>query len=341
MGGFQRFCTRCGHELREDGRFCTGCGHSAAEPTEVSSMPAEPPPASLSTAETITRGRLEGPFAHPASGPPPQQQRDPGPPPQWSDLGPPARKADPGPPPQWPDLGPSSQQPDLGPPPQQPDFAPPRGTAPPAGPRPQRALWLVAAGLAVLLVGGAATVAFLVLRHHASSATGTGGTSPSAPTGSSTAPSSQSPQQQAAHSLSALLAQTVTDRIAIVNAVSDVNGCGPSLDQDAQTFQNAATSRQNLLSQLADMPDRSALPSSMLQSLTNAWQASIQADRDFAQWAQDEASQGCVPNDHSDPSYKAATGPDNQATIDKKAFVSSWNPIAAQYSLPSYQWGQL
>jgi hypothetical protein len=362
MGGFQRFCTRCGHELREGGRFCTGCGHSAAEPTEVSSMPAEPPPASLSTAETITRGRLEGPFAHPASSPPPQQQPDPGPPPQWSDLGPPARKADPGPPPQWSDLGPparkadpgpppqwpylgpSPQQPDLGSPPQQPDFAPPRGTAPPAEPRPQRTLWLVAAGLAVLLVGGAATVAFLVLRHHASSATGTGGTPPSAQTGggsATTTPSSQSPQQQAAHSLSALLAQSVTDRIAIVNAVSDVNECGPSLDQDAQTFQNAATSRQNLLSQLADMPDRSALPSSMLQSLTSAWQASIQADRDFAQWAQDEASQGCVPNDHSDPSYAAATGPDNQATIDKKAFVSTWNPIAAQYSLPSYQWNQL
>jgi len=340
MGGFQRFCTRCGHELRPGGQFCTGCGHAAAEPTEASSVPTEPPPVSMSTAETITRGRLEGPFAHPASGPPPRQP-DPAPPPrqpdlspspEWSDLGPPAWKADPGPPPQWSDLGPPAWKADL---------APPRSAPAPAEPRPNRTPWLVGAGLAVLLVGGAATAAVLVLHHHAGSATG-GTSKPSPqPSGGSTPPSSQSPQQQAANSLSALLAHSVTDRISIVNAVSDVSDCGPSLDQDAQTFQNAATSRQNLLSRLADMHDRSALPSPMLQSLTSAWQASIQADRDFAQWAQDEASQGCVLNDHSDPNYQAAAGPDNQATTDKKAFVSSWNPIAAQYGLPSYQWSQL
>ena len=148
-------------------------------------------------------------------------------------------------------------------------------------------------------------------------------------------------QQQAADSLSALLAQSVTDRSSIVSAVNDVSGCGPSLGQDAQTFQNAATSRQNLLSRLAGMPDRSALPAPMLQALTGAWQASIQADQDFAQWAQDEASRGCVPNDHSDPGYQASAGPDGQATTDKKAFVTGWNPIAARYGLTSYQWNQL
>jgi eukaryotic-like serine/threonine-protein kinase len=356
MGGFQRFCTRCGHELRPGGRFCTGCGHTAAEPTEVSSAPAEPPPVSLSTAETITRGRLEEPFAHPASGPPPQpdlgppaRKADLGPPPQWSDLGPPARKADLGLPPQWSDLGPPARKADLGPPPrwpdpgppQQPDLAPPRGAAAPAAPRQHRALWLVGAGLAVLLLGGAATAAVLVLHHHASPAAHTGGTSPPGSGPPTTSAPSESPQQQAAKSLSALLAQSVTDRIAIVNAVNDVSECGPSLDHDAQTFQNSATSRQNLLTQLANMPDRSALPSPMLQSLTSAWQASIQADRDFAQWAQYEASQGCTPNDHSDPNYQAAAGPDGQATTDKKAFVSRWNPIAEQYSLPTYQWSQL
>jgi hypothetical protein len=194
----------------------------------------------------------------------------------------------------------------------------------------------------VLLLGGAATAALLVLHHHASSATHTGGTSQQVSQSSgSTTPASESPQQQAAKSLSALLARSVTDRIAIVNAVNDVSECGPSLDQDAQTLQNSATSRQNLLTQLANMPDRSALPSPMLQSLTGAWQASIQADRDFAQWAQDEASQGCTPNDRSDPNYQAAAGPDGQATTDKKAFVSSWDPIAAQYGLPTYQWSQL
>jgi hypothetical protein len=340
MGGFRRFCTGCGHELRQEGRFCTVCGQAAAEPTVPSSGPGRAPPAGLSAAETITRGRLEGPFAHPAPGPPP------GPPPWQPDLAPPRGDAPRGydAPPGY-DVHPGYDAP--------PGYDPPPGydahpgyDGPVAEPRRRRFPWLLGAGLAVLLVGGAATAAVLVLHHHASSATDTGGASQHAAkqssAGSSTTPSpSKPPQQQAADSLSALLAQSVTDRSSIVNAVTDVSECGPSLGQDAQTFQNAATSRQTLLSQLADMPDRSALPAPMFQALTSAWQASIQADQDFAQWAQDEASRGCVPNDHSDPGYQAAAGPDGRATTDKKAFVSSWNPIAAQYGLTPYQWNQL
>ena len=79
----------------------------------------------------------------------------------------------------------------------------------------------------------------------------------------------------------------------------------------------------------------------MIQALTSAWQASAQADQDFAQWAQDEATQGCTPNDQSDRNYQAAAGPDNQATADKRAFVNLWNPIATRYGLATYQWDQL
>jgi hypothetical protein len=328
MGGFQRLCTRCGHELKPGGRFCTVCGQPAAEPTAPSSVPGQAPPAGLSAAETITSDRPEGPFTYPASGPPP------GPPPWQPDLAPPRDD-----PPRRGDAPRDGYPPRDG-------YAPRGGYAPPAEPRRRRFPWLLGVGLAVLLVGGAATAAVLIRHHHASPATDTGGTSQPAAkqssAGSSTTPSgSASPQQQAADNLSALLAQSVTDRSSIVNAVNDVSGCGPSLGQDAQTFQNAATSRQNLLSRLADLPDRSALPAPMLQALTSAWQASIQADQDFAQWAQDEASHGCVPNDHSDPGYQAAAGPDGQATTGKKAFVSSWNPIAARYGLTSYQWNEL
>ena len=158
---------------------------------------------------------------------------------------------------------------------------------------------------------------------------------------SSSAPPSPPTQQQAAQNLSALLSEGVADRSSIVSAVSDVNQCGPNLSEDSQTFQTAVTSRQNLLSQLADLPGRSALPGQMLQALAGAWQASGQADQDFAQWAQDEVSQGCTQNDHSDSDYQAATGPDDQATTDKKGFASLWNPIATEYGLATYQWDQL
>ncbi len=120
-----------------------------------------------------------------------------------------------------------------------------------------------------------------------------------------------------------------------------MSACGPNLSQDESVFTNAAASRHALLNELASMPDRSALPAGMLQDLTNAWQASEQADSDFAAWTQDEISQGCSTDVQADPNYQAATGPDDQATRSKMAFVSIWTPIASQYGLPQYQYNEI
>jgi hypothetical protein len=162
-----------------------------------------------------------------------------------------------------------------------------------------------------------------------------------APSASSVSSSAHISEQQAATNLAALLRQSVTDRSSITVAVTDVDQCGPSLNQDPQTFQSAAASHQQLLSQLSSLPGRSALPAAMLQSLTSAWQASAAADKDLGQWARDEVSNGCTQNDQADPKFQAAAGPDGQATTEKKAFVSQWNPIASQYRLATYQWNQL
>ena len=202
--------------------------------------------------------------------------------------------------------------------------------------------------LVVLIVAGIVAVVLLV---HRPSHTGAAATAHSGAPGrqsakaSASAPASATStlpaQQQAANALAALLAQSVTDRSAITGSVSDVNQCGPALSQDAQTFDTAATSRQNLLSRLAGLPARTALPASMLQDLTRAWQASASADQDLSQWAQDESAGACTPDDHADPHFQAAVGPDNQATSAKQAFVSQWNPIASEYGLANYQWNQL
>jgi hypothetical protein len=235
---------------------------------------------------------------------------------------------------------------------------PPGPAGPPRSPRPagpgrsRRTLVLI---LTVLLAAGlAAAVAVYVLRPShsskssaAASQTGTATqaaepspTSPPTSSGPASSPATVS-EQQAATDLAGLLAQSVQDRSSIVAAEADVSDCGPTLSQDPQTFQNAAASRQQLLSQLADLPGRSALPVALLQDLTGAWQASEAADQDLGKWAQDEVSQGCTQNDQADRNYQAAGTPDNQATTDKKAFVSQWNPIATQYGLTTYQWNQL
>jgi hypothetical protein len=148
-------------------------------------------------------------------------------------------------------------------------------------------------------------------------------------------------EQQAAAAVASLLQQSVSDRSSVLAAVSDVTQCGPNLAQDTQTFTEAASSRQQLISQLRNLSGLSALPAQMTQALSNAWQASGQADRDFAGWANDESTGVCKSNDTRDPHYQATTTPDGQATQYKTAFVDLWNPIAATYGLITYQWENL
>jgi hypothetical protein len=138
--------------------------------------------------------------------------------------------------------------------------------------------------VALLAAGGAATALIVQPFHHSQAAAGTPRTSPAAqrqslsasatatPSSPTATPSSPSAQQAAA-SLAGLLAQSVTDRSTTVNAVNSINECGPTLSQDPQVLESAAASRQRLLSQLASLPGRSALPAQMLQALTGAWQA--------------------------------------------------------------------
>ena len=227
---------------------------------------------------------------------------------------------------------------------------PPRRPAPRQG-GPRRSLLI---GLVTFLAAAAVAAAVVLLAHPFKSGTSpvaasssTSGvpvspttSAPVSPTASASSPVEPT-QEQAAQNLAGLLSQSVSDRSAIVAAVKDVNNCGSNLNQDSQTFQSAATSRQNLLSQLASLPGGAALPSNMLAALNSAWQNSIQADQDFAKWAQDESA-SCTPgSETTDTNAVAATGPDNQATTNKQTFVGIWNPIATEYHLTTYQWNQL
>jgi hypothetical protein len=161
-----------------------------------------------------------------------------------------------------------------------------------------------------------------------------GSQSPSPLSGSPSSPSSS--EQQAAESLAPLLAQSGSDRQAVNAAYNDVLQCGPTLTADAQAFQSAASSHQQLLTELGQLSDLSALPQGMVGDLESAWRASRTADNDFAAWAQDQVTNGCSANNQSDPNFTAADAPDLTATASKTAFVSLWNPLAQNYGLPQY-----
>lgn len=138
-----------------------------------------------------------------------------------------------------------------------------------------------------------------------------------------------------------MLSSSVADRTSIDDAYNDVDSCGPNLTADRGVFTRAANSRRAILASLTTMPGRSALPPTLLNDLTNAWQASIAADEGFANWANDEITQGCVADDTSDPGYQSTVTPDNEATQYKTDFTAQWNPIAARYGLTTYQQNQL
>jgi hypothetical protein len=224
----------------------------------------------------------------------------------------------------------------------EPSASPPAADAGPAASAPERHRRLLAAGL-FALVAAVIVVPALLIAHSFHGLMG-GASAAARPTAKQPAPgpSAAAPSQRAAAArLAALLAQTAADRSAIVGAVGAVEDCTAALGQAPQIFQNSAASRERLLQQLAALPGRSALPATIVQALTGAWQASAAVDTDLGRWAQDEAAKGCKPHDHGDASYQASNAPDMQATNDKTAFVSGWDAIAAKYGLTRYQTSQL
>jgi zinc-ribbon domain len=322
VGDSRRFCVQCGQQLKPGSRFCVACGQpvplqAPQEPQEPQDDPVPPTSPAWPSKSSYRPAGVTQP-SKPSPPPPPDEF--------------------PPPPGQFP--APADQFP---PPPGQ--YPPPPSQSPS-----RRSLVILALLLSAVI---AAAVIFFVLRPSHPAQPGAGATPTSAgdqrSVGATTAAPSATPasssagisEQQAATNLAGLLKRSVADRSTITAAVTDVGQCGPSLNQDPQTFQRAAASRQQLLGQLSSLAGRSVLPAALLQSLTSAWQASAAADKDLGQWAQDELSNGCTQNDQADVNFKAAVGPDGQATTEKKAFVTQWNSIASKYGLTPYQWNQL
>ena len=193
----------------------------------------------------------------------------------------------------------------------------------------------VAAGIAVVVI------AALTLSSHGGStgAAGSGATAGGTPTASTSTGTTALTQRQAATSLAGLLSQSGTDHADVNAAVGNVEGC-KGLTADAQTFNKAATNRRTLLTKLAQLPGRSALPAAMISNLTNGWQASATVDADLAQWATSEAGH-CKKDDTKNPNYAASLPFDSKATNGKTAFVGQWNSLARKYGLSVYQPSQI
>jgi hypothetical protein len=201
----------------------------------------------------------------------------------------------------------------------------------------KRPLIPVAVGAGIVIV----VIAALTLSSQGGSSSNTAGngTAGATPAASSSAGTTALTQQQAAISLSGLLSQSGTDHADVNAAVTNVEGC-KGLPADARTFSKAAANRGTLLSKLAQLPGRSALPAAMISDLTNGWQASATVDADLAKWASSEAGH-CKKNDLKNPAYAASLPYDSKATNGKTSFVKQWNGLARKYGLTTYQPSQI
>jgi hypothetical protein len=210
----------------------------------------------------------------------------------------------------------------------------PRSKLPFKLPKGRRLIPLAVAGGVAVVVVIALSLASL---GGSSNKTGAGpGATPTASTSSASALT----QQQAATALSGLLAQSGNDHSAVNAAVGNVEACGKDLTHDAQVLSTAASNRRALLTKLAQLPGRSALPLAMISELTTAWQASATVDADLSKWAT-TAARHCRKGNLNDPNYTATIPFDSQATNGKIAFVKLWNPLARKNGLPTYQSAQL
>jgi hypothetical protein len=320
--GAVNFCRICGapllrkcpegHLSKADGRFCRVCGRPMGITVSEIEPPVEPQPVASAPIGTETSTKLS------------QRAEDHG-----------------------------TTTPDLVAAPAPSESAPTLPVAHSSGEDAHRraAPWLVVAIAVVAVLGLAGGLVYALAPGHTSpkqTKAALSGTTQSvrSTTSTTTTPTTTTPttavpsENQAAQALSALLATSVTDRSSINAASNDVAACGPNLTQDQQTFDNAATSRQSLISQLSTLQGVSTLSVAMVQSLSSAWQASEQVDQDYASWASDESS-GCTPNDTSNQYHQEALTPNQQATQAKMAFAAAWDPIATTYNLPTYQWNQL
>jgi hypothetical protein len=200
---------------------------------------------------------------------------------------------------------------------------------------------LVPAIVIAALVAIVATA--VVLSSSSSPKSDAGGATPTTKSSASASAAAANSRMelQAATQLSGLLEQSGTDHSRITTAVLNVEACGSNLAQDAQVFSKSAANRNTLLTKLAQLPGRSALPAAMVTDLTGAWQASAAVDADLAKWATHAATAGCRGGDMHYKSYVATTTDDRTATNDKNAFVIPWNRLAAKDGLPTYVASQL
>jgi len=144
--------------------------------------------------------------------------------------------------------------------------------------------------------------------------------------------STSTPASEQAQALSVLLTSSAAARTALHDAVTQVRAC-TNLANAVSQLQGVVNQRDGEYSQASALPI-SALPdgAAIKSELSGALSRSLEADRDYLTWAQQQLAGGCTPSDQSS-AYNAANGASQLANAAKQAFVQVWNPVAGKYGI--------
>ena len=149
----------------------------------------------------------------------------------------------------------------------------------------------------------------------------------------SSAPSSSSASTLATRQATAvnnLLDSSAATRKALHGAVNQVSNC-TNLSSAVSQIRSAVNQRSSENNQASALSTAALASGARVKSdLIAALRNSLDADRDYLTWAQQQLNSGCTPSAQSS-AYKAARNADQQADASKEAFVQVWNQVAAQY----------
>jgi serine/threonine protein kinase len=205
----------------------------------------------------------------------------------------------------------------------------------PGGPAPQqlrRRPGVISLILAVAAVAIAAAAVAVGVAHSNRPAPGTPAIS--SPVASS-APSSSSASTLATRQAAAvnnLLDSSAATRKALHGAVNQVSNC-TNLSTAVSQIRSAVNQRSSENNQASALSTAALASGARVKSdLIAALRNSLDADRDYLTWAQQQLYSGCTPSGQSS-AYEAAHNADQQADASKEAFVQVWNQVAAQYGV--------
>ncbi|MER7839294.1 hypothetical protein ABTY98_26310 [Streptomyces sp. NPDC096040] len=151
------------------------------------------------------------------------------------------------------------------------------------------------------------------------------------------------PAKAQATALDKLLADSGSSRATVIGAVANVKQC-KDLDDSASDLRTAATQRAALVTRLSKLsvdklPDNAELTT----ALTQAWQASANADNHYAAWAdQAKGKHGCHKGQARTTGQTAAGNRESGTASSQKVKAAAlWNTIASKYGLTQRQPTQL